>query len=45
MNIEDALKELENEKNVKFSRLLKIAENFFGSPRNKGTSHYPFKTP
>ena len=45
MNIEEALKELESETNVRFARLLKIAEIFFGKPRNRGTSHYPFKMP
>ncbi|MCP2730702.1 hypothetical protein [Limnofasciculus baicalensis] len=45
MDIDDALKELESETNVKFSRLLAIAEKFFGKPRNRGTSHYPFKVP
>lgn len=45
MDIEEALKELESETNVRFARLLKIAEMFFGKPRNRGTSHYPFKVP
>lgn len=45
MNIEEALKELESETNVRFARLLKIAEVFFGKPRSRGTSHYPFKMP
>ncbi|MGB5632384.1 MAG: toxin HicA [Waterburya sp.] len=45
MDIEEALKELESETNVRFARLLKIAEMFFGKPRNRGTSHYPFKMP
>jgi len=45
MDIEEALKELESETNVRFARLLKIAEIFFGKPRNRGTSHYPFKMP
>ncbi len=45
MNIEEALKELESETNVRFARLLRIAEMFFGKPRNRGTSHYPFKMP
>ena len=45
MDIEEALKELESETNVRFTRLLKIAEIFFGKPRNRGTSHHPFKMP
>lgn len=45
MNIDEAIKELENTKNTKFSRLMKITKEFFGEPRNRGTSHYPFKTP
>ncbi len=45
MDIEEALKELESETNVRFTRLLKITEIFFGKPRNRGPSHYPFKVP
>lgn len=45
MDIDEALKELESETNVRFTRLLNITEKFFGKPRNRGTSHYPFKTP
>ncbi len=45
MDIDKAIKELDNEKNVRFSRLMTIAENFFGKPRNRGSSHYPFKVP
>ncbi|MCM2280678.1 MAG: hypothetical protein NDI61_02395 [Bdellovibrionaceae bacterium] len=45
VNVADALKELSNPKNVRFAQLLKIATIFFGEPRNKGTSHFVFKTP
>ena len=45
MEIDEALKELKSETNIRFSRLLKITEKFFGQPRNRGTSHYPFKVP
>jgi hypothetical protein len=45
MDIEDALNELKSETNVKFSRLMTITTYFFGEPRNRGTSHYPFKVP
>ncbi len=45
MDIDKTIKELENEKNIRFSRLMTIAENFFGQPRNRGSSHYPFKVP
>ena len=31
--------------NVRFSELLKICEEFFGKPRQSGTSHTIFKTP
>ena len=44
MNIEEALKLLESEKNVKFNTLLKICTNFFKGPRIE-SSHYIFKTP
>jgi hypothetical protein len=45
MNIDEALEELISETNIRFTRLLNITEKFFGKPRNRGTSHYPFKTP
>lgn len=44
MNIEKALEELKNDKNVKFKDLLKICEEFFGVPRING-SHHVFKMP
>lgn len=31
--------------NVRFSELLKVCEEFFGKPRQGGTSHVIFKTP
>ena len=45
MDIDEALEELKSETNIRFTRLLTITEKFFGKPRNRGTSHYPFKTP
>ena len=45
MDIDEALEELKSETNIRFTRLLAITEKFFGKPRNRGTSHYPFKTP
>ena len=45
MDIDEAIEELKSETNVRFARLLTITEKFFGKPRNRGTSHYPFKTP
>jgi hypothetical protein len=45
MDIDEALVELKSENNIRFTRLLTITEKFFGKPRNRGTSHYPFKTP
>ncbi len=45
MTIEEAIEQLEEEKNsTRFSHLIKICETFFGSPRTKG-SHHIFKTP
>jgi hypothetical protein len=45
MTIQEAIKELEgNETNIRFYRLGKICEEFFGKPRIKG-SHYIFKMP
>jgi hypothetical protein len=31
--------------NVRFSDLLKVCEEYFGAPRQSGTSHAVFKTP
>lgn len=31
--------------NVRFSDLLKVCEEYFGSPHQSGTSHAVFKTP
>lgn len=31
--------------NARFSDLEKVCDHYFGSPRNKGTSHYVYKTP
>ena len=45
MDIDEALEELKSETNIRFTRLLAITEKFFGKPRNRGTTHYPFKTP
>lgn len=45
MTIAEAIKELEGkESNIRFSRLLKICEEFFGKYRTKG-SHHIFKMP
>lgn len=45
MDIDKAIEELTNNSNIRFTRLMRITENFFGKPRNKGSSHYPFKVP
>lgn len=44
MNIDTAINELENGKDIRFSRLLTIVSYFFGKPRING-SHYVFKIP
>jgi hypothetical protein len=45
MTVAEAIQELEgNEANIRFTRLLKICEEFFGKYRTKG-SHYIFKMP
>jgi hypothetical protein len=45
MTIAEAIRELEeNDTNIRFSRLLKICEEFFGKYRTKG-SHHIFKMP
>lgn len=42
--LEKAVAELEREKQIRFSRILKICEKFFGDYRTSG-SHHIFKTP
>ena len=44
MSIDEAIKILANEKNIKFKDLLKICERFFEGPRIEG-SHHIFRTP
>jgi len=34
-----------NPKNVRFAELAMVCTHYFGEPRNKGTSHYVYKTP
>lgn len=34
-----------NPKNVRFVELCKVCENYFGKPRNQGSSHKIYKTP
>jgi hypothetical protein len=34
-----------NPKNVRFVDLCKVCENYFGKPRNRGSSHKIYKTP
>jgi hypothetical protein len=45
MDINKAIKELENEKNIRFNRLMTITEIFFGKSKNQGSSNHPFKVP
>jgi hypothetical protein len=35
----------ENPKGVRFTDLMKVCENYFGKPRQTGSSHCVFKTP
>lgn len=42
--IEEAIKELEQPGDVRFSRLVTICTAIFGTPRQNGTSHVIFKT-
>lgn len=34
-----------NPKGIRFSDLQKVCENYFGKPRQSGSSHYLYKTP
>ena len=46
MIIEDALRVLRsNPKGVRFSELAAICDQFFGKPRQSGTSHRAYRTP
>ena len=45
-DIEDILTQMRrNPKGIRFNDLSKVCENFFGSPRQSGSSHNVFKTP
>ena len=35
----------ENPHNIRFSELVTLCTHYFGQPRNKGSSHWVFKTP
>ena len=46
MRIQEIITELKaNPSNVKFSRLCRICDHFFGEARQSGTSHRVYKTP
>ena len=45
-DIEDILKQMRRSpKGIRFNDLSKVCENFFGEPRQSGSSHRVFKTP
>lgn len=45
-DIEDILKQMRrNPKGIRFNDLSKVCEDFFGEPRQSGSSHKVFKTP
>jgi len=35
----------QNPKGVRFTQLCKVCDHYFGSPRQKGTSHRVYRTP
>jgi len=44
--IVDIVQEMQNNPNgIKFSDLCKVCDHYFGTPRQKGTSHRVYKTP
>ena len=44
--IEKLLSQLrKNQKNVRFTDLVKVCNHYFGEPRQQGTSHCVYKTP
>ena len=45
-DLQAAIRELrKNPKGSRFSRLTQICDDFFGSPRRRGTSHLVYQTP
>ncbi len=45
-NVGDLLKDMQrNLANVRFSNLCQVCDEYFGQPRQKGTSHRIYKTP
>lgn len=45
-SLQKTLENMENSpQNVRFSDLSKVCAQYFGDPRNKGTSHHVYKTP
>jgi hypothetical protein len=45
-DIEDILKQMRRSlKGIRFNDLSKVCQNFFGEPRQSGSSHKVFKTP
>ena len=45
-SIKDVLDKMRHQPtNVRFAELLKVCKEFFGEPRQTGTSHMVFKTP
>ena len=46
MGIEEAIAELgKNPRAVRFNALARICDDFFGQPRQRGTSHRVYRTP
>ena len=45
-NTEETIQQLRNNpKGVRFADLARICELYFGTPRNRGSSHYIYRTP
>ena len=45
-SIEDILAKMRrNPKGIRFNELTKVCDQYFGKPRNSGTSHRVYKTP
>ena len=46
MELSSVIQELRNNPaGVRFQELVRVCDYFFGEPRNRGTSHYVYRTP
>ena len=45
-SVDDLVEQMKrNPRGVRFSDLCRVCDHFFGTPRQRGTSHHTYKTP